>query len=375
MLLSDMVDRLDTWVGKTSRNHLTSAVIIMVIFALAINGMGQLRSEEYRRLAEDPFTTRKDIRDANYFQESPLLPLLAHYTRLTSRWAFNGFCVGVIVAGFLLFAALGRRRYGARLSLLLSGLLLSHPITLVLLSWIGMPDCITFFLTVILFFTRSELAVAGICFLGAFNHPVMLFAAPVLLVLRRASHEEGISYRHIVSCCLGLAGGTLAVYAFLRFTGIAADSRVGYVLQRSLTDWIGVNTAHLPTMLYSLHRSVWVALGASVLVSLSGHRAYYTTFGVSQLLLCGVTFFTRDTTRVFALLAWAPAMQCIFHSVDLAGRTGSDAIGGQLRKALTLIALIGLWVPGFYMWDGSIQAPPFTQFYTLLVGYLRSLLP
>jgi hypothetical protein len=145
-------------------------------------------------------------------------------------------------------------------------------------------------------------------------------------------------------------------------------------MDRSLLTWVKQNTFALPHTLYSLHQASWFALALCVGVLFNRDRRYYLMFAASQLLFFVVTFFSADTTRVFSLLAWAPALHCIQHSLSLVDQTEGAASREVFRQVLILVAIVGLLTPGYYIWTGELHLPNFNGFYNPILGGLLRLI-
>jgi hypothetical protein len=373
VLPSDILARVDGIFSAIARRHFGLSVVALLVFITAYNGLGVVPHEPYRLTAQNPFERVQAHRE-NYFQESPLLPLVAYYSRLTSGFSFNALCLAIIILGYVSYAVQARKRLGSVGALLLLCLLAAHPVTLVLLSWIGAPDCITFLLTVFLLFSRSPVAIGAISLLGSFNHPIMLLVAPVVLLLRRLSREDEIGYLHFAASGVGLVLGSLAVRGFLDINHIDTYSRLDFLMSRSLMSWIRHDLSNLPMALFSLHNLVWFAWVACAVLFFRRNRAYFGVLLVAQVVMYGVTFFSVDTTRVFTLLAWAPAFHCLQYSLRLGGESDGMALSTQLRGVLLIVALVGIVKPNYYVWDGTIYGPSFNDFYFPVLERLRGLL-
>jgi hypothetical protein len=373
VLPSDILARLDGTFGAIARRHFGLSLVALLVFIIAYNGLGVMPHEPYRLTAQNPFE-RVEAHRENTFQESPLLPLVAYFSRLTSAFSFNALCLAIVILAYVIYAVQARKGMGSVGALLLLCLLAAHPVTLVLLSWLGTPDCITFLLTVFLLFFRSPAVIGAISLLGAFNHPMMLLIAPVVLLLRRLSREDEIGYLQFAAAGMGLVLGSLAVRGFLDVNHIDTYSRLDFLMSRSLASWVRHNLSNLPMALFSLHNLVWFALVACAVLFFRRNRAYFCLLFVAQVVMYGVTFFNVDTTRVFTLLAWAPAFHCLQYSLRLSGESDGTALSTQLRGVLLILAAIGLVKPNYYVWDGTIYGPSFNDFYFPILECLRGLL-
>ncbi|MBN1674393.1 MAG: hypothetical protein JXR37_25320 [Kiritimatiellae bacterium] len=357
MRLATLIAQAEARFDRIARSHFLVAALCLLLVAVALNGLGHSPDVSYRVVAHDPFSRMSPKVKNNYHQTSPLLPLLGHYAHLTSKRRFFALCLALTGGGFAAFCLAARKRLGPEPALLLFVLLLAHPVTTVLLSWLGMPDCLTFLFTALLLFARSYGLVAVLSCLGAWNHPVFYFAAPVLLLLRKLAGEEAITWRHIPVCCLGLLAGWATVAWFLHANEITVAGRVDY-LKPFLKGRPAMNLQHLPLRLFSLHGLVWFGLIAAAATLFARGRVYFAALCLAHLLFGAVTFFMADTTRVFSLLAWAPALHAVGHALKLAGASDERA-RGDLHAALLLVALCGVVVPRVFLVSVKIYTAPF----------------
>ena len=83
-----------------------------------------------------------------------------------------------------------------------------------------------------------------------------------------------------------------------------------------------------------------------------------------------ITFFTLDTTRVFALLSWGLVFESMFHSYHLARKESDDKYERELSSALSLVALLSIITPRYFAFEGGIILSPFKEFLTRIAGYL-----
>ena len=364
-------ERLDRRVQQFTRTHFFLASLLLVCFTLIQYGVGIVPREFYRQVAANPYMEQKAVHEENYFQESPLLPIVAHHLGLVSRLSFNLFCLAMIIGAYGLFACLGRNRLERSLAFTVFALLQAHPVTTVLLAWLGMPDGITFAATILALFTTSLVGLALLGAICAFNHPVALFAIPAVLVLRRLAKDKGITWRHPVVAVMALGLGMLAVQGFLHLFNINTYSRLDHAAALDLKFWINQNMAFLPMTLFSLHNVIWLAIGICILAAYRFNRLYFIVFALTQLCFYAITFFCLDTTRVFALLAWAPAIHCIIYSCRLLRDQQQDVLYEQTRRLLLIVALIGLLIPNYYVYLGSVYYPAGNEFQ--IWSYLQSL--
>ncbi len=368
MVLSAALESLRSRVARIAERHFALACVLLAAFTVAWNGLGTIPHDEYRLTALDPFASRLGVggETNNFYQQSPLLPLAGYYTHMTSPGAFVWLCLAIIAAGFFAFALLARARYGREAGLIAAALVLAHPAFLVMMSWVGSPDGTTFLVTACLLFARSWWAVGVLCLVGAFNHPIIVFAAPAVIALRATAGEKECGFWKLLPAAAGLALGTGAVYLFLDHYHVQVFSRLDCIGTRSLGQWAEMNLSHLPLALWSLHGAMWLAMAAAAVAAWSEDRRYFVVFAACQAAFCGITFFTEDTTRVFSLLSWATSVHCVMHSLRMLDAKGLPQDGRQCRAILAAVALFGLIGPHYYMWAGEIHASNFAGFWQFI---------
>jgi hypothetical protein len=370
MLLSTALDVLYEKVQGLGRQKFwflfLGAAFVLVIL---INGAGIIPEEPYQRLSQNPFITRTDIHFNNYWQETVLLPLLAYYLDLTGTITFNTLTFFIIVGAFSLFAWFTYRYRGSTLALLTTTLLITSPLTTILLSWLGTPDGLTLALTIPFLFTNSSILIFLLALLGTANHPSFLIAILEILILRWAVHNE-ISIKHILLAVLGIVSGYGLIKIFLYTQGTEVVSRLDFMQLRTLRDWVELNMNNLPGTLFSLFNIHWLILPLSMIMFFKKDRRFFVLAGMLLLLNYVIVFFTLDTTRVYSLLSWAVLFVCIFHSYDLAGPETENNTDYQKQylQALILIGVISFFTPRFFSWVGEIHVVSFFK----AIGQLTS---
>ena len=369
MLLSTALDAVyekvqDLGQRKTWFIYPVSLFLIITL----INGLGIIPEMAYQRVSENPFVTRTDIHFNNYFQETLLLPLVAYFLRLTSLPKFNLLCYVIIALGYAIFTHYTYRRWGAFLALAFSTLLITGPLTTILFTWLGIPDGLTMALLIPLLFTNSAFPIFLLATLGAMNHVVFLIAAIEIIALRWVS-RDGLRFYHIASIIAGGFTGIFLVKAFLTFNQIEVASRLDFIFTKSIWDWAKLNAAHFPLSLFSLFNVQWLAIIICFSMFFKWDKRFYVS--VSGILFFNyvVTFFSLDTTRIFAILSMGIFMICLFHSYKLALHhpLSSTAHQKQFLQALILIGIISIIAPRYFSWVGEIHATPFYEFMRQLI--------
>ncbi|HEY5728430.1 MAG TPA: hypothetical protein VIS72_00150 [Anaerolineales bacterium] len=332
---------------------------LVFLVVILINGIGVVPEEPYQRLAENPFITRTDIHFNNYWQENPLLPVIAFYLGLSSPGTFNFLCLAIITGAFLLFALLSSRRWGSAPALIFATLLITSPLTTVLLTWLGTPDGLTVALTVPFLFTGSSLLVFFLSLLGATSHPAFMIAVVEILALRWAARES-VKFKHILTTGIGLAAGYGLTRRFLMVNQIEVVSRLDFMLLKDLGEWMKMNALNFPMSIFSLFNIHWLALPLCLVMFFRKDRVFYSLVLVLLLVNYGFTFFTLDTTRIFSLLSWGILFICIFHSYKLS--LNEQEIQKQFLQSLILVSIVSFITPRYFSWVGEIHTTPFYQF-------------
>jgi len=255
--------------------------------------------------------------------------------------------------------------------LIFTTILITSPLTTVILSWLGTPDGLTFALTIPFLFTTSSLLIFILAILGTTNHVVFTIAASEILVLRWIACGKIKAY-HLIIVLIGGTAGFLLVKLFLTFNHIQImESRLDFILSKDLTFWIKMNAADFPMSLFSLFNIQWLIIIVSLLMFFKMDKIYYFFLLIILLFNFGITFFTKDTTRVFSLLSWGILLECIFHSYRLALKINSEgkSYQEQYLLALIIIGLTSFITPRYYSWNGEIHTTPFYEFIRRFLKY------
>jgi len=364
MLISTFLNGLYEKILELGKSRLwLLALGCVFIIVVLINGIGIVPEEAYRRLSENPFITRTDIHFNNYWQENPLLPVIAFYLRLSSPAAFNILCFVILAGAFLLFAFLSSRRWGSAPALIFSSLLITSPLTTVLLTWMGTPDSLTVALTIPFLFTRSSLLIFFLSILGATNHPAFMITVVEILALRLAAKDK-IKFKQVLSSVAGLAAGYGFVRLFLTVNKIDIFSRADFMLSNGMGEWLKMNALNLPMSISSLFNIHWLILLLCLLMFFKRDRVFYSLVLAFLAVNYIFTFFTLDTTRIFSLLSWGILFESIFHSFELseAEHNSDPEAQKQFLQSLIFVGIASLVTPRYFSWAGEIHATPFYEF-------------
>ena len=361
MLLSDFLNTLYEKVQGLGKHRYWFLYLVLVFVVITlINGVGIVPEAPYQRLSQSPFTTRTDIHFNNYWQENPLLSVIAFYLGLTGTITFNALTFAIILAAYTLFAWLTYRRWGSTISLIASTLLITSPLTTILLSWLGTPDGLTVALTIPFLFTQSGILMLFLAILGIINHPTFIIAALEIILLRWTA-RDGITFKHFLFALIGGIAGYGIVRLFLYFNSIDVVSRFDVMQLKTMSEWIKMNLQNLPITLFSLFNLHWMVLAICMIMFFKQDRRFFSLVLLALLLNYVLVFFTLDATRVFILTSWGALIMCLFHSYKLASSSlGIDSLQQkQFLQALMLVSIASLFSPRFFSWAGEIHATPF----------------
>ena len=366
MLLSTVLDVIYEKVQEIGKHKYWFLYLgLLFIVVLFINGIGIVPEEPYQRLSQNPFTTRTDIHFNNYWQETLLLPIIAYYLRLAGTITFNSLTFILAAGAYSTFTWLTFRRWGSALSLIASTLLITSPLSTVMLSWLGTPDSLTVLLTIPFIFTQSGVFIFFLALLGAANHPAFIIAILEILVLRWIARDR-INIKHLSLAIVGSGAGYASVKLFLHTFDIEIVSRLDFMQFMKIGEWSRMNLEILPTSLFSLFNIQWLALFVCFFMFYKKDRLFYSTTTIILLLNYGMVFFTLDTTRVYTLLSWGVLFVCIFHSYKLA-RSANPSHLKQFSQALILIGIFSIFAPRYFSWAGEIHAAPFFEWIGKLI--------
>jgi len=362
MLLTSLLNSLYESILSLGRKKYWFLVLGLILLAVIfINGVAIIPQEPYQRLSENPFITRTDIHFNNYWQENPLLPIIAFYLNLTLPLRFNVFCFAIMVGAFALFAVLTYQHWGASPSLIFSTLLITSPITTVMLTWMGTPDGLTLALTIPFLFTHSGLLMFSLAIFGIANHPAFAIAVIEILILRWLTRDE-IKIRHILLTVTGIAIGYGLTRLFISSNAIEVVSRTDFMQLKDLDYWVKMNLANLPMSLSSLFNIHWLVLFVCLVMFFNRDKKFYLITLAFILINFGLTFFTFDTTRVFFLISWGVLFECMFNSYKIATSMG-EAESKQFLQALIMIGIVSILSPRYFSWAGEIHTTPFYEFW------------
>ncbi len=342
-----------TWETTVARGKYVPAIALGLILlaggfsTIPVSSLGVLQSFAASPAESELFST--------YHGETPLFFLLAHEIGATSLFRYLMFCGTTVMVAYLLvyFYANKRKSPPAMLCVLLFA---THPIAYILQTWFGMVDGITVACTAVLLFSRSTIAMAPASLVLMLNHTAAPFIALPLLILRTLSGDSVVSLRHVCVATISLLIGKILL---MSLSGdVEAASRFNYILQIPLSHWIYINITHVPLVVYSMCFALWIPVTLMFVHFFNENRRFYGFYLLSLACFYCITFMTRDTTRVYALLSWGPTLFCLMHTWKAAEGTRRNAV---FRACVVVSAFLGWCLPRLFVWDGKVYAPGLEQ--------------
>ena len=291
-----------------------------------------------------------------YHGEAPLFFAIAHLVGAVTIPRYLAFCVLTNLAAFAVFMLAARRAVGRTEATLAFGLLVAHPITYTLQTWIGLGDGLAVACTAVLLFARTPLVLAMAAVVGASSHPSVLFGGVALLFLRAASAPVSLSWPAVVAGVAGLLIGRIGCALLPPLIGYEVGSRWQYISEVSLTQWAIMNAKNWSIVLYSLGFAVWLPVLALFAYAIETRRRVFALFGIWLVCSYAIAFFTKDTSRVYAMLTWGPTVHCLLYGWTLSA-TQATPRESMFRISVVLTASFGWCVPHLWTGGGVIAAP------------------
>lgn len=372
MRLSSFLNLLLDKTKKISHHKYWWVVLgIILLYVIILNGISLVPYQTYQKLSQNPFIIRTDLGNENYWQETVLLPVIAYITRMNSTLTFTIVCLLIIIGSFILFTVYLSKHSSPLITIIVTTILITNPLSTILFTWLGTPDGLTFFLTIPFLFTNSIILLFFLIILGTMNHITFLIAAIEILFLRFTTREN-IKNIHLATITIGGVIGLVLVKVFYAVYQIQAITRFEKIFTISLADWIRMNLGEFPLTIFSLFNFQWLIIPVCLILFFKKNRLYYSIILGLLIFNYGITFFAEDTTRIFTLLSWGILIHCVIYSSKLAS-IEDLSFQNQFLEAMILIAIISLISPRYYSFAGNIFTTPFYSFLYQLTPYSMSL--
>lgn len=337
--------------ATSARDRLARAGLILaaIVAGLALYGLGGGGSF-YHRLVAAPFAPAAH---APYYRESLLHVGLAHALGLAgSVLAFRVFVLSFFWLGLVRLVTAAARRLSLADVALVLAVAVTHPTAMIAHAWTCHPDALTYALTLALLFARRPAFISSIAALGAWNHlPMWLVVCTGALVSWWTFAEPRLRPRAL-ALVAGLLGGVVTCKLALHLCGITiAEDRFAAAAAHPLPVLLGYWTGPGWPILYTLAFAhlVWMPALLLGLRRLAPRAALGLV--VTQALALGATFFTEDTTRVFAFLAGGPLLYALVRALEVPAPHRPTS----LRPLVLAGVLLTLAAPRGFAWKGRLH--------------------
>jgi len=354
----------ESWKKTIDRSWLAPVTLVLIITFITsgVSTRPVNTLQEYASYAANPI---KSNLFSSPVSETPLFFFLAHLLGATTIIRYLILCACLLLTLYItLFVLIGGSKNKQLMSLFVL-LFAAHPISYILLTWLGKVDILTVFGTIILLFSFSPIILGFTSFFLMINHTAAFLIAVPIILLRRISNPDNISKIHVYFVVLGLMLGKALLVLFFHFLHIDAATRLEYICNTPLTNWLSINIQQFPTIVYSLNFGLWIPIVVMIVFYFNSNRLLYGFYLMLLFLFYCVTFFTKDTTRVFALLSWGPTLHCLLYTwQDISHEGRNNAIFGA---SVLLCALFGWFFPHLYIFNGDIYIPWFEEIAKLLL--------
>jgi hypothetical protein len=338
--------------------------IYFLIFMLNLLWNGFCRVDSFARHvltsefknAKNPFAFNGS---GNYLQEAPLYFILAHWVGATTPQKYLLFCGAAILLAHAIFLILAVRTLGREDGILASLLFVAHPITYILNTWIGMVDPLTVICTTVVLFARGIFPVLIASALSTFNHPSTTFIVPSVLLLRFVATSRDATVPMLVAGGTGIVIGKFLCRSVWMMYTFPVYTRWDFFVEIPWKHWLKVNFSHFSIAVYSFAFALWIPLVIAIASGYNNSKKFIVCYAIVILGLYGVTFLTLDTTRVFAVLSWAPTLYMLisFLREPSPGPRPFPNIGALVRWC----ALLGWLAPHLFVWDGRVYSAGLTE--------------
>jgi hypothetical protein len=173
--------------------------------------------------------------------------------------------------------------------------------------------------------------------------------------------REKIRLVHLI---VAIAGGIVGLIIVKLFVGSNLP-RFDFVFSQNLDVWVKHNLTELPLTILSFFNIQWIIIPGCMILYFKKDKLYYCSVVGILLINYVITFFTLDSTRVFALLSWGILLHCVFHTYRLSQNTDNPSRKKILLIFLLAVCFLSLISPRFYVWNGAVLS---SHYHDLLNG-------
>lgn len=324
------------------------------ILCLHQYGLG-LKWELYVAPSKNPFQSNHD---AFWYHESILHTLLGHILGFsTTKLTFGLFVLGFYFLGLIYLAFVIRKKVSETWSLVFLAIVVFHPISVIVFTWMGHPDAVLFLCTAVLFFADSAWILFAFSLMGSLaNSSQMFIIVLMVLALRGATEPLFTRHRKYLAVPCGWIVGRILVELYLWWFDIWIKvSRGDMVVERWMRNaWGGYdNPDYIWQTLYSAYLSCWPLFLVVCYLSFSVSRRLGVLLVLSNAAALGVTLAVVDHTRILAILLWGPFVYSLYRTVSHLPRLRSWK-RGLLMTALFVSLIGGFFCRKEYSFDGQL---------------------
>jgi hypothetical protein len=368
-----MMEETPDWPARLLRSHGYKLYLSIFVLNLLWNGFSSVEAFSPPSVvfaaanAQDPFGNPAE---RNYYRESPLFFLLAHWIGATSPRAYLLFCTAMAVAVQIAFLGTSVWKLGKENGVTVALLFLTHPITYILNTWLGMVDPLTVACTIVLLYTESPFPVFAAATCSMFNHSsATTVIASGLLAFKWIARPGAATGLALAAGAAGMANGKMCCYATYQFYTTELFTRWDFFQELPLSTWLTVNFSHFSICVYSLLFALWIPMVAILIVRWAEAPQLVLAYVALMLGFYGVTFVALDTTRVFAIFSWAPTLFLLMTSLRAPspGDRWSPGAGALIRWT----ALLGWLAPHLFAWQGGVHSPGLWE----MIQFVKSIYP
>ncbi len=313
-----------------------------------------LKWETYFVAAQTPFQPNHN---AFWYHESILHPVLAYFFGFnTTKLTFNLFVLGFYILGLVYLAFITRKKVSETWSLLFVAVVVFHPVSMIVFTWMGQTDAVLFLCTAVLFFADSAWTLFAFGLMGSLTNSSQMFLIVVtVLALRGATEPLFTGLRKFLAVPGGWILGRILVELYLWWFEIWIKvSRGDMLVERWLRQAWGAydHPDYVWQTLYSAYLSCWPLFLVVTYLSFSVSKRLGGLLVLSNAAAIGVTLAVVDHTRILVILLWGPFVYCLFRTVSHLPLLSSFK-RGLLMSAMIVTLIWGFFCRKEYTFDGQ----------------------
>jgi len=357
-----MIKKIENFLFEESIYKILFICLILQVF---INGIAYIESSNFLFIASNdiftnPFSEEKNLQ---WILSSYFGVLLANFLKIQT---FSGF---ILMHFFFLIFGLAivikslskKNEFLSRIFLIL---FFSMPISNILFTWLGFQDPFTFiFATLLVIFRSIWFSNFVLATLLSIAHSEQAIIIIVLVNLFLIITEKKANYTFLFSSVIGLCLGIFLLQYHFEINNFNIEyTRFDYIGDSGPIRYLTSTFSHFNALLFSLFN-----VSSYIIYKLLKNN-WYNSRGVAFIICCliafSVTLITIDQTRVFNLL--------IFPIVILFLEYNLKSLQSMSKKIFTIIFILSIFVPRYYIWEGKIFSSSHPKNIELLKNYIKN---